>query len=400
VTHALSRAVARRAEPDTRAAAWLGLALGLTFSVCFATGVWSHLAQDPPSWFTYPARPAGLYRITQGLHVASGTASIPLLLAKLWVVHPRLVEWPPARSVLHAVERLALLPLVGGGLFLVMSGTANLAQWYPWRFFFPRAHFWAAWITIGALIVHVGAKAAATWAAVRGRDLAGVDRSARPGRDPASDPAPAGDAHRDPADRRAFLASVAAASGALVVGTAGGTVPLLSPVSVLAQRRPGQGPQGVPVNKTAAGARVVEAATDPAYRLDADGGPGGRRLSLSLADLRALPQHEATLPIACVEGWSASARWRGVRVRDLLAMADVDPSDGGVDTVAVESLQPSGRYRASELNADQAGDRDTLLALELDGEELALDHGYPVRLIGPNRPGVLQTKWVARIAVR
>ena len=36
----------------------------------------------------------------------------------------------------------------------------------------------------------------------------------------------------------------------------------------------------------------------------------------------------------------------------------------------------------------------------LDGEPLALDHGYPVRLIGPNRPGVLQTKWVTRLVVR
>jgi hypothetical protein len=68
---------------EVRSAAWLGLGLGLTFGTCFVTGLWSHLAQDPPSWFTYPARPAGLYRVTQGLHVASGTAAIPLLLAKL-----------------------------------------------------------------------------------------------------------------------------------------------------------------------------------------------------------------------------------------------------------------------------------------------------------------------------
>jgi DMSO/TMAO reductase YedYZ molybdopterin-dependent catalytic subunit len=40
-----------------------------------------------------------------------------------------------------------------------------------------------------------------------------------------------------------------------------------------------------------------------------------------------------------------------------------------------------------------------MLALELNGETLALDHGYPVRLIAPNRPGVLQTKWVSRIEV-
>jgi DMSO/TMAO reductase YedYZ molybdopterin-dependent catalytic subunit len=40
-----------------------------------------------------------------------------------------------------------------------------------------------------------------------------------------------------------------------------------------------------------------------------------------------------------------------------------------------------------------------LLAVELDGQPLHIDHGFPVRLIGPNRPGVLQTKWVSRLVV-
>ena len=44
-------------------------------------------------------------------------------------------------------------------------------------------------------------------------------------------------------------------------------------------------------------------------------------------------------------------------------------------------------------------DPDTLLALELNGEALDLDHGYPVRLIAPDRPGVLQTKWIHRVVV-
>jgi DMSO/TMAO reductase YedYZ molybdopterin-dependent catalytic subunit len=361
---------------EVRSAAWLGLGLGVTFGTCFLTGVWSHLAQDPPAWFTYPARPAGLYRITQGLHVASGMAAIPLLLAKLWVVHPRFFEWPPARSALHAVERLALVPLVGGGLFQLLSGTLNVAQWYPWSFFFPRAHFWAAWITIGALVVHVGAKAAAARDAARRQPhAAGVVRAAAD-------------------DRRAFLGGIAATSVGLVVATTGGTVAALSPVSVLAQRRPGVGPQGFPVNKSAAAARVTELARDPAYRLVVEGAVD-RRLELSLDDLRALPLREARLPIACVEGWSASARWRGVAVRELLARAGA-----AADAEAtVESLQPSGRYRTAYLNADQASDRDTLLAVDLDGEPLHIDHGFPVRLIGPNRPGVLQTKWVSKLVV-
>jgi hypothetical protein len=373
------RTLADRYQSDLHevpSAAWLGIGLGVTFGTCFLTGLWSHLAQDPPSWFTYPARPAGLYRITQGLHVASGMAAIPLLLAKLWVVHPRFVEWPPARSVLHAAERLALVPLVGGALFQLLSGTLNVARWYPWSFFFPRAHFWVAWITIGALVVHVGAKAAATRDAVRPQPLTAGALRALPG------------------DRRAFLGGIAATSVALVAATIGGTVSALGSVSVLAQRRPGVGPQGVPINKSAASARVTDVARDPAYRLVVEGAVD-RRLELSLDDLRALPQREAELPIACVEGWSASARWRGVPVRDLLEQAGAAANA----EATVESLQPGGRYRTADLNADQAADADTLLAVELNGGPLHIDHGFPVRLIGPNRPGVMQTKWVSKLVV-
>jgi DMSO/TMAO reductase YedYZ molybdopterin-dependent catalytic subunit len=360
---------------EVRSAAWLGVALGVTFTVCFATGLWSHAAQDPPSWFTYPARPAGLYRVTQWLHVSSGTAAVPLLLAKLWVVHHHLPRWPPVRSVLHAVERLALLPLVGGGLFLLLSGTANVARWYPWTFFFPRAHLWAAWVTMGALVVHVGAKAATTREALRRRPAAPLARA-------------------EPADRRAFLGGVGAASAALVLATAGGNFTPLGDLAVLAQRRPGFGPQGLPVNKTAAAAHVTVQARDPGYRFVVVGAVR-RRLDLGLDDLQALPQHAAELPIACVEGWSQSVRWTGVRVRDVLALAGAE----GATRVEVESLQRSGLYRASVLNEVQARDVDTLLALTIDGEPLHIDHGFPVRLVGPARPGVAQTKWVARLVV-
>ena len=41
----------------------------------------------------------------------------------------------------------------------------------------------------------------------------------------------------------------------------------------------------------------------------------------------------------------------------------------------------------------------TLLALRCNGEVLHIDHGYPTRLIAPNRSGVLQTKWVGRLEV-
>jgi hypothetical protein len=361
---------------ETRTAAVLGIALGLSFGTCFLTGLLSHLIQHPPGWFEWPSRPAGLYRITQGVHVTTGFVSIPILLAKLWTVFPRFWTWPAFRNVAHAVERISLVPLVAGGLFLLFSGVANVARWYPYPFFFPSAHYWTAWLTIGAMVAHIGAKASLTRDALR--------------RDP-----PVELVRARSADRRAFLGGVAATTGLVALAVAGGTVGPLSRLAALAQRRPAEGPQGLPVNKTAAGAGVARLARDPAYRLQVVGNVR-RPLSLGLDQLSALPQHQAVLPIACVEGWSRSARWTGVRVRDLLALAGAGDAAEGVQ---VESLQRSGRYRRSTLNSSHLRDPDTLLALELNGEPLHLDHGYPVRLIAPNLPGVLQTKWVERLVV-
>ncbi len=366
---------------DEQVAAILGCALGITFTVCFATGLYSHLAQNPPSWFELPSRPAGLYRVTQGLHVATGIASIPLLAAKLWTVYPKLFSWPPFESAAHLIARISLLPLIGGGLFMLFTGLANINLWYPWQFNFPVTHYWAAWLTMGALVVHIGAKFTTTRRVLSRK----VSASAVPS---------AVDAV-DAVDRRRFLATVFGTSALLTLFTVGQTFAPLRKLALLAPRRPDVGPQGFPVNRTARTAGVVETSQASDYRLTVTGRVRNE-LSLGLDELRALRQHSAVLPIACVEGWSTTQRWTGVRVRDLLAMAGASPDA----EVRVESLQQHRSYRTSDLNPWQAHDPDTLLALLVNGEPLALDHGYPLRLIGPNRPGVMQTKWVTRLVVQ
>ena len=45
-----------------------------------------------------PTRPSWLYALTQGAHVTLGIVAVPVLLAKLWSVIPRLFAWPPAQS--------------------------------------------------------------------------------------------------------------------------------------------------------------------------------------------------------------------------------------------------------------------------------------------------------------
>ncbi|WP_262403240.1 molybdopterin-dependent oxidoreductase [Actinomadura sp. CNU-125] len=163
---------------------------------------------------------------------------------------------------------------------------------------------------------------------------------------------------------------------------------------MLAPRSPGTGPQGVPVNTSAAGAGVLDAAADPEWRLTVTGRVR-REVVLSLDDLRAIPARTARLPIACVEGWSAGAVWQGVPLRDVLRLAGA-PGDAHV---RVESLQTWGMYRTSRVAPAHWRDPLTLLALRLNGEPLHPDHGYPCRLIAPGRPGVTQTKWVHRLVV-
>jgi hypothetical protein len=363
---------------DARTATVIGRWLAVAIAVCFATGLISHYLQQPPDWLKddLPSRPVWGYRLTQGLHVASGIAAVPLLMAKLWTVYPRLFVWPALRSVRHALERLSVALLVAAAVFEVFSGLLNIVQWYPWPYPFVPVHFAVAWLVAGALLLHV---------AVKAPEIAAHWRRRSPGT-PALDEV-------DGVDRRSLLVAVGTAVGAVTVVTAGQSFTPLGRLDLLAPRHPDHGPQGLPVNRTAAAAGVgTVAVADERWRLTV---VGPRPYELTPAQLRSLPQREVTLPIACVEGWSKSARWTGVRVRDLLERAGAPPGA----RIRVTSLERRGAYRVMEMGRTYARDPLTLLALRLNGEPLSLDHGYPARIIAPNRPGVLQTKWVTRLEV-
>lgn len=361
----------------------IGLWLGVCFAIAFVTGLISHYAQNPDQPVPFPTSPAWGYRVTQGLHVIAGTAAVPLLLVKLWTVYPKLFARPPfgnlRRLAVEGLERASIGVLVAAAVFQLASGLANSAQWYPWAFSFRSTHYAVAWVAIGALLVHVAVKLPVIRTALAG-DVDDTSQD-RPGATTAG-----------VLSRRGLLRTTWLAAGVAVLATAGSTVPLLRRVSVLGVRS-GDGPGGVPVNRSAAAAGVTAAATSASYLLTV--GYGDHEVTLSRADLLAMDQRTEDLPIACVEGWSAGATWTGVRLRDLL---DLVAAPAGSD-VRVESLQQGGHYRVTELPGNFADDDRTLLALALNGETLALDHGYPARLIAPNRPGVLQTKWVARLDV-
>ncbi|MGV4981184.1 molybdopterin-dependent oxidoreductase [Streptomyces sp. NRAIS4] len=379
----------------------LGLVLLVGITVLFVTGLVSYAAYNPglarvndqtPDkgvlgfyLFAWPTDPVWLYRFTQGLHVTLGITLIPVLLAKLWSVVPRLFTLPPARSLAHALERISLLLLVGGGLFEFITGVLNVQLDYVFPGSFYPLHFYGAWVFFAAFVAHAVLKMPQALRAVRRRRQEQSDLvSPRPAAPTVS--------------RRGALGLVGGGSLLLFLTTVGQSLggpfrrtALLAPHGTA---DPGGGPNGFQINKTAAYAGITAADThEDAWRLVVTGRTGTVRLSR--AQLLRLPLHSASLPIACVEGWSTADQWwRGVRLRDLAALVgyDGDPPD-----VLVESLQRHGAFRRAALRANQVADGRSLLALYVNGEELSPDHGHPARIIVPAAPGVLNTKWVARL---
>ncbi|GAB3768637.1 molybdopterin-dependent oxidoreductase [Microlunatus parietis] len=353
----------------------IGIALGIAFTLCMITGLISHLIQHPPGWFHWPTGPSWLYRVTQGVHVTTGMVSIPLLAVKLWSVAPKFWHRIPIKAsratMIALVERGTILLLVGSAFFEVLTGILNVAEAYLWPFFFPEVHYLMAWLLTGSVALHVAVKLPTVITALRR---------------PARTAAPPGTT----VSRRQLLAGTALAGVVIAIATLGDKLPALRGVSFLAQRS-GNGPQGLPVNRTAAAAGITSAQVGTDYRLTV---AGSRTVDLTLPDLIALPQRTVDLPIACVEGWSQLATWTGVRLADLLALT------GDHDFAEVRMVSfDAGPYGRSVVARPLALHPDTLVALSLNGQVLDRDHGYPARLIAPNRPGSLQTKWLTRIEV-
>lgn len=354
---------------STAVTARVGRVLGIAFGICFVTGLLSHYQYAPWHWLPIPAAPYWGYRLTQGLHVITGILCIPLLLLKLWSVFHRLFLWPPVRGVLHALERLSVAVLVASAVFQVITGLLNILQFYPWPWGFIRVHYWMAWVVIGSLVLHIAVQLPAIRTGLATKLAAGPRVSGL--------------------SRRGVLLAGGAGVAVVAATTVGQVIPALQPIALLAPRQPKDGPMGVPVNRTAVAANVVAKAQSDSYRLTVH---GRTMLSFTLAELEAVPTTGTVLPISCVEGWSIQAHWRGIPLLELVKQVGGSSSS----QVAVHSLE-NGAYARSSLTGSQL--KQALLATHLNGERISLDHGYPIRLIAPDRAGVLQTKWLTRIEV-
>jgi DMSO/TMAO reductase YedYZ molybdopterin-dependent catalytic subunit len=339
-----------------------------------------------------------LYRVSQGIHVGLGLVLIPVVLAKLWSVIPRLFAWPPSRSIAQMLERLSIAMLVGGVLFEIATGALYIQYDYIYGFSFFPAHYYGAWIFTAGFVMHITVKIPRMITGLRSLSLRKVVRTNRAHTCPEA-PDPDGLVAADPTpptmSRRGALGLVGggvALTALVTVGQTIGGVARHFPLMLPTGDTTGDGANDFRINKTAKGVGVDPAATGKRWRLTLGG--GAAPVVLNRDQLSAMAQHTARLPIACVQGWSTVQTWTGVRLADLATLAGVPAPR----SARVSSLGREGYFNTATLQANQAAHPDTMLALRVNGADLSLDHGYPARIIVPALPGVHNTKWVTSIA--
>jgi DMSO/TMAO reductase YedYZ molybdopterin-dependent catalytic subunit len=119
---------------------------------------------------------------------------------------------------------------------------------------------------------------------------------------------------------------------------------------------------------------------------------------LTYADLAEMPLFEQYVTIACVSNevggnLVGNAKWTGVRLRDVLAMAGVQ---AGATQLVGRSIDGWTAGMPTEWVMDQA--REPMIALKMNDAPLPKNHGYPARLIVPGLYGyVSATKWLSEL---
>jgi hypothetical protein len=378
---------------STALTARLGLVLGIAIGINFLTGLLSLYQYQPWSWLPEPAGPIWGYRLTQGIHVTTGMSIIPLLFVKLWSVYPDKFRWPPLRSFKHAAERVSFAVLVSAVLVQVTTGLLNVLNWYPFPWDFVSVHHYLAFIIVGSVLLHVAIKLPDIRYGLQTKVSKGDVLTEIPWWDNPDSHSNAGDLPppATPAiTRRGLLAATGAGIGTVALTVVGQSATPLEPISLLSPRKPTKGPQGCAVHRTADQAKVMALATAPDWKLKLT---GPQPYEISLAELEAMPTQEAMFPIACIEGWSTGVHWRGVLLLDLFKRAGGRANS----RIRFQSLESGWFFSHSEIFGPQLS--KALLATHINGERLNIDHGYPLRLVAPNRAGAFQTKWLSEIRV-
>lgn len=115
-------------------------------------------------------------------------------------------------------------------------------------------------------------------------------------------------------------------------------------------------------------------------------------VTLDLETIYQLPKQSMVIRHVCVEGWAAIVQWGGVRVSDLLQLAQPKASARYAYFLSADRYYESWDL-ASCLHPQ------TLLAYEKNGDPLPVDNGAPLRLASPIKLGYKLSKWVGQITV-
>jgi DMSO/TMAO reductase YedYZ molybdopterin-dependent catalytic subunit len=117
-----------------------------------------------------------------------------------------------------------------------------------------------------------------------------------------------------------------------------------------------------------------------------------RPLKLAMTDIQTLPLTSMVIRHVCVEGWAAIVQWGGVRLRDLVALAQPKP---GVRYVYFKSAD--GYYESWDLASSLHP--QTLMVYQKNEQPLSSENGAPLRLASPVKLGYKQSKWVTEITL-
>jgi DMSO/TMAO reductase YedYZ molybdopterin-dependent catalytic subunit len=126
------------------------------------------------------------------------------------------------------------------------------------------------------------------------------------------------------------------------------------------------------------------------------GGLVERPSSFSLAELRRLPSRTQITRHDCVEGWSAIAKWKGVKLGEVLDRVRPLPSARYVVFYCADPDE-DGRYYYESIDFEDAFHPQTLLAYELNDRTLPVEYGAPIRLRLERQLGYKMAKYVMRI---
>ncbi len=142
--------------------------------------------------------------------------------------------------------------------------------------------------------------------------------------------------------------------------------------------------------------------TDPnldanSWQLTIDGEGVEHPFTLSYQDLLNLPAVEQITTLECISNvvggnLMSTARWKGVRLKDLLGRAGVKPGATKVAFHAADSYTDS-------IHLSKALDPMTLLVYLMNGQPLTQAHGFPARMIVPGIYGMKHCKWITRVEV-